>query len=379
MSSYPYDIIIHGSGPVGCTIALALAQHTATPERIAICGHFATLSTASSTAAATRSATPDPRTIAINQGSRLFIEQLKAWPQQSADITTVHVSQKQRLGRTIIRHHDLNVARLGSVVRYDDLITTLHQQVHNSGVSQLPEQTTANSPQRARVTIISHGQRPQGIARHYNQHAVLGTVEASRPKTAWAYERFTQQGPLALLPHPENNAVYAVVWCCPPKQAQHLNDIPEGDFNRALNAHFGERLGNLKVVGNRHVFPLSLHAGPILLGPNTIAIGNAAQTLHPVAGQGLNLGLRDVAQLSLSLAPWLANPERDAQPYLQTYVQRRHADRWLTAGITDLLPRIFVTGNPLVEHACGLALLTLDMVKPLRNRFARHLLQGLRV
>jgi len=379
MSSYPYDIIIHGSGPVGCTIALALAQHTTAPERIAICGHFDAPPAPDAAGQAQRAPKPDPRTIAINQGSRLFIEQLNAWPRQSADITTVHVSQKQRLGRTVIRHQDLNVPRLGSVVRYEDLIGTLHQQLQTSGVAQRPEQATTTSPQQARITIISHGQRPQGIARYYNQHAVVGTVKANRPKTAWAYERFTRQGPLALLPHPDTPNVYAVVWCCPPEQAQALNDLSEGDFNRAINAHFGDRLGALNVVGKRHVFPLSLHAGPILMGPNTLAIGNAAQTLHPVAGQGLNLGLRDVAQLSLSLAPWLANPERDAQPFLQAYIERRHADRWLTAGITDLLPRLFVTGNPLVEHACGLALLTLDMVAPLRTSFARHLLQGLRV
>lgn len=121
-----------------------------------------------------------------------------------------------------------------------------------------------------------------------------------------------------------------------------------------------------------------MHAGPSLINARTVAIGNAAQTLHPVAGQGLNLGLRDAAQLGQALAPWLARPQGDATHRLAQFARNRRPDRWLTAGITDFLPRVFTTGNPLVEHACGLALLTLDMLPPLRHSLARQLLQGLR-
>src|SRR5699024_4727620 len=110
----------------------------------------------------------------------------------------------------------------------------------------------------------------------------------------------------------------------------------------------------------------------------TVAIGNAAQTLHPVAGQGLNLGLRDVAQLAIALTPWLARTNQNPTPYLQRFVKQRKRDRRLSAAITDTLPRIITTGNPLVEHGCGLALLGLDAIPPLRNTLARHLLQGMR-
>ena len=121
-----------------------------------------------------------------------------------------------------------------------------------------------------------------------------------------------------------------------------------------------------------------MHAGPSLINDRTVAIGNAAQTLHPVAGQGLNLGLRDAAQLGLALGPWLAQPDADPAPLLARFANMRRPDRWLTGGITDFLPRVFSTGNPLVEHAGGLALLALDLASPLRTPLARHLLQGLR-
>jgi 2-octaprenyl-6-methoxyphenol hydroxylase len=121
-----------------------------------------------------------------------------------------------------------------------------------------------------------------------------------------------------------------------------------------------------------------MHAGPSLVDSRTVAIGNAAQTLHPVAGQGLNLGLRDAAQLGQALAPWLADPLLDPETLLARYANTRRPDRWLTAGITDFLPRVFATGNPLIEHGGGLALLTLDLLPMLRNPLARQLLQGLR-
>jgi 2-octaprenyl-6-methoxyphenol hydroxylase len=117
---------------------------------------------------------------------------------------------------------------------------------------------------------------------------------------------------------------------------------------------------------------------PALLGQRAIAIGNAAQTLHPVAGQGLNLGLRDAAQLAIALGPWLAQPDSDPTHLLADFARRRRPDRLLTGGVTDFLPRIFATGNPLVEHAGGLALLALDVLPGLRRPLARHLLQGLR-
>ena len=367
MDKPTYDIVISGAGPVGSVLALMLASKSPRPERIALLGR-------QFQAATHPDASVDPRTLALNHGSRTLLEQLQGWPAQSASIHTVHVSQRGRLGRTLIRHDELGVPQLGSVVSYDALLQTLHQRLQHSGVTLLEP----DAPHSGSVFILSDGTKPQGIARHYKQHAVLATVQASLPKHHWAFERFTRQGPLAVLPHPQGNDLYGIVWCCSPEHAQHLQNLPSAAFDAELNTMFGERLGRLQSLGTRHVFPLSLHAGPSLINHQTVAIGNAAQTLHPVAGQGLNLGLRDAAQLAQTLIPWLARPHTDPSHLLEQFAGKRRPDRWLTAGITDFLPRVFSTGNPLVEHAAGATLLALDLAPSLRQPLARHLLQGLR-
>lgn len=390
MQPLTHDIIISGAGPVGSTLALMLAAKTDRPERIALVGKF--INPSEGSAARTNAGEPDPRTLALNHGSRALLEQCGAWPKKAADIHTVHVSQQSRLGRTLIDRSDLNVPRLGSVVAYRSLLATLHDSLHNSGVDVIEQASIATTlsghhvrcmlPDRelgAKLAVQSDGQQPQGLKRQYNQDALLVTAQASLPRPNMAYERFTRDGPLALLPHPDDASVYAVVWCCSPEQARQLQGLQRAEFDAALNQHFGDRLGVLCSLGGRHVFPLAMHAGASMINHRTVAIGNAAQTLHPVAGQGLNLGLRDVAQLSLTLAPWLAAPDTDVTPYLLEFTHRRRMDRWLTAGITDFLPRAFSTANPLVEHGSGLALLGLDLLPTARGALARHLLQGLRI
>ncbi|NYT63207.1 UbiH/UbiF/VisC/COQ6 family ubiquinone biosynthesis hydroxylase [Alcaligenaceae bacterium] len=388
MDSPTYDIAICGAGPAGSALALILAGKSPRPQRIALIGrHFATSANLSPN---TNTPEIDPRTLALNHGSRVLLEQLGAWPAASASIDFVHVSQRGRLGRTLIDHNELGVPRLGNVVAYDALLASLHRAVSASGI-QVIEAAPSLQPTGGHIelnldgqiissslAIQSDGARPQGIRREYQQHAVLATVKAARARPGWAFERFTNQGPLAILPHPQGEDVYGVVWCCPPDQAARLLAMADSAFASQLHDAFGDRLGRFQCLGERHVFPLSLHAGPSLINARTIAIGNAAQTLHPVAGQGLNLGLRDAAQLGQALAPWLAQPDSDPSHRLAQFARSRRPDRWLTAGITDFLPRIFATGNPLVEHACGTALLALDLLPSLRKPLARQLLQGLR-
>ena len=386
MPNAEYDLVITGAGPVGSTLALLLARYAPDPARIALIGNTFVFENGSSDPA-------DPRSIAVNYGSQVVLQSVNGWPARHSPIETVHVSQRQRLGRTLIRNTDFNVPRLGSVVAYPDLLLQLHRALKNSGVTLI--QATAPVTQasadgvsvtlnetgmalHAHVAVQSDGVRPKGLERQYDQAAILATVTASAPRDRWAFERFTREGPLAVLPHPSGVNHYGLVWCCTPTRANELAGLDPAAFNAALTTAFGKSLGHLAVNSPRRVYPLTLNAGPVRLDTRRVAIGNAAQTLHPVAGQGLNLGLRDAAQLAHTLRFWVANPDQSPEPALDTFTQQRRADRWATGAITDVLPRIFATGNPLVEHACGLGLLAMDLSQALRTPLATHLLQGLR-
>jgi len=383
-----YDVAILGGGPVGSALALLLAQAAPRPERIALLrGGPRDANTATHTAPHA-----DPRAIAMNHGSRVLLDALDALPANAAGIHTIHVSQRGRLGRTLIRHSDFNVPLLGCVASYGSIQASLDQALARSGVvvrTGPPAAIAGQSPAcmtitqgadrlRAAVAISADGAPRADLRRDYGQHAVLTTVTARRPRAGWAWERFTREGPLALLPHPGAADGYSVVWCCTPEHAAGLLALDDPAFSAALTHAFGERLGALRSDQPRAVFPLALTLNAQAADGRAVVIGNAAQTLHPVAGQGLNLGLRDAARLALALSPWLDAPHKDPTLLLADFARARRADRWLTAGLTDLLPRVFATGQPLLEHAGGLALLALDVCAPLRAPLARHLLQGLR-
>lgn len=382
MTTPAYDIAIVGTGPVGCALALSLARRAPDPARIVLLGP--------APAPRTEGQVIDPRTLALNHGSRTLLESLGAWPARAAEIHTVHVSQAGHLGRTVIDRRDLDVPRLGCVVSYDEVLAALHAAAGASGVQRMFDRPGRPQPGRpvrlpvgaatieARAVLISDGERPQGLRREYGQHAVLCTIQAARPQPGRAFERFTRDGPLALLPHPDGAGLYSLVWCVPPQRADALAAADDAAFEAQLQKAFGQRLGALHKKTPVHVFPLSMHAGSALRGTGVATVGNAAQTLHPVAGQGLNLGLRDAAQLAAALGPWLARPQDDVQAVLAHVARQRRLDRSLTLAITDMLPRVFATGNPLVRHLGGAALAALDLVPALRTPLARHLLQGQR-
>lgn len=384
MTTSAFDIAILGAGPVGRVLALMLAREAPDPARIALVQGAAP--------GAVPPAAADPRVLAMNQGSRVLLESLHAWPERSADIRHIHVSQRGRLGRTLIQAADFGVPQLGSVVPYAGLHAHLEARVAASGVTVLSgpparvdvqdadgiEIVQGDSRLRCRVAVQSDGAGAPDVRREYGQHAVLATVRAALPRPGWAWERFTPEGPLALLPHPQQADACSVVWCSAPARAAELAGLDDAAFSRALTEAFGDRLGRLHALAPRHVFPLALSARRAQVQGRTVAIGNAAQTLHPVAGQGLNLGLRDAARLAQALAPWLLAPQASPAPALDEFAGARQFDRYLTAGITDLMPRVFATRLAPVEHACGLALLALDLSAGLRAPLARHLLQGFR-
>lgn len=385
MNHQDVDVAILGAGPVGSALALLLASKASHPDRIAVLHSDRASVYGHETHA-------DPRVLALNHGSRVLLESLGAWPDRVAPIRTIHVSQRGRLGRTVIGHDEFGVPALGYVVRYADLHQSLLTALAQSGVTLLKGETARIERQHddlaelqqgslsltAKLVVTADG-RPDGEAkRTYQQMALITQAMASLPKQGWAFERFTREGPLAVLPHPDLPGMQSIVWCCKPERATSLQRLDASRFSDALSETFGSRLGRLEVKGPIHAFPLTLNLDPEPVDGITVAIGNAAQTLHPVAGQGLNLGLRDAAMLSRSLKDWIGGHPGDVAHLLSDFARRRRPDRLLTVNLTDIMSRVFTTQSPLVEHAGGLALLGLDLMPGLRRPLARHLLQGMR-
>ncbi|MFZ4709309.1 MAG: FAD-dependent monooxygenase [Zwartia sp.] len=386
MHPLDFDLAILGGGPVGSALALSLARLAPQPARIVL------LQTETASQYGHRPEL-DPRVLAVNHGSRVLLESLGAWPQQAALIQTIHVSQRGRLGRTVIRHHDFDVPELGCVVRYGQLYDKLAKAVENIGVqvligegARVIEQdalgvSIKQGSRRLHAKLVIHADGLTGVepTRQYTQYALLTRARASRPRPGWAFERFTNEGPLAVLPHPEALGEQSIVWCCSPERAHALQALAPEHFSQALTDMFGSRLGTLTVDSPVACVPLAMTLRPQTIDGRCVAIGNAAQTLHPVAGQGLNLGLRDAATLAIALREWVVAPEQTPSAALQRYEQLRGPDRQLTVRLTDLLSRVFTTKVPMVEHAAGLALLGIDLLPALRAPLARHLLQGLRL
>jgi 2-octaprenyl-6-methoxyphenol hydroxylase len=210
-------------------------------------------------------------------------------------------------------------------------------------------------------------QLERAVSRDYGQSAIISWVTVDAPVAHRAYERFTDDGPLALLPQDDG---YALVWCVPPTRAEQLLALDDGAFLARLGDAFGGRLGRFTHTTARLAYPLGLNAQAPGTA-RTVAIGNAAQTLHPVAGQGLNLGLRDAAVLARVLA-------QDSSPAgLIQYAKLRQADRGTTVRVTDTMARIF-TGSAPLQGVLGLSLGVLDMINPARKSLAQLMMYGRR-
>jgi 2-octaprenyl-6-methoxyphenol hydroxylase len=213
-------------------------------------------------------------------------------------------------------------------------------------------------------------QAAKAVRRDYEQTALIAHVSSDAPIAHRAFERFTDEGPLALLPQ---EGGYAMVWCMRPETASRLQALPEQSFLAELGNAFGTRVGNFTKVSPRAAYPLGLNANPAATA-RTVAIGNAAQTLHPVAGQGLNLGMRDAVVLARLLA---ADPSSSA---LQRFAAERHADRSLTIRLTDTMARLFANtgGGSFSQGMLGLSLGLLDLVDPAKKLLADQMMFGRR-
>lgn len=377
------DVAICGAGPVGMALAALMARRGIPGERIALVD-----------ARSLGQAISDPRSIALAWGSRMLLEDVGAWPGISTSATAIHeihVSRRGHLGRSVMDRSEHGVDALGYVARYGDVVDALARACERERVQVLrPVRVTSidegsdavvlhlddGRTLNAKMAVQAEGgvfgeQQDKTQTRDYGQTAVIARVSTSAPIAHRAFERFTDEGPLALLPQDGLDAhQYALVWCVRPERAQQLLDLGADDFLSQLGAAFGERLGAFTRVSERVAFPLGLNADPRVTG-RTVAIGNAAQTLHPVAGQGLNLGLRDAAVLARMLA-------RDLSPAaLDRFTQARERDRGMVIRATDTMARVFAGTGPL-QSLFGLTLAALDTVKPARTLLAELMMFGRR-
>ena len=396
-STLDCDIAIVGAGPVGLALASWLARRGGTSA------HSVTVLDARGPQAAL----DDPRALALSHGSRVLLEPI-GWPRQATSIERIHVSQRGSFGRALIEHDEHDVPALGYVARYGALVGALADGATRLGVDVTLASATSSTQTddgvtltldangayktlNARVLVNAEGglyraertSSPQRIQdtpqrkRDYGQTAVVGVVTVSAPQRHTAWERFTSAGPLALLPLDTNadpaRCTYALVWCSEPEQAQRRLALDDAAFLAELGEAFGMRMGVFTSIQSRAAFPLGLTALTEPVDGRIVAIGNAAQTLHPVAGQGLNLGLRDAHALVDSLARYGATPEA-----LRDFAARRNLDRRLTIGLTDTMARAFTLDVGPLGALRGLALAALELMPAAKTALARHMMFGQR-
>ena len=391
MSAVDYDLIIIGGGMVGASLACALADQNL---RIGL--------VEAAPLAASAHPSYDDRAIALAQGTKRIFQTLGLWETLATTATPihqVHISERGGPGFAHLDCRDEGVEALGYVAEARligaalltrlpnlsqvDLLcparletVTIEADAARIGI-RLDDQRMVEL--RTRLLVAADGARSPvreqlGIAAlrwEYGQQAVIANVTPTLAHNNIAYERFTAEGALALLPMREDRC--AVVCAVDEAEAAAILALNDAEFIALLHRRFGDRLGPFLRVGRRQAYPLFLLKAREHARQRVAILGNAAHTLHPIAGQGFNLGIRDVAVL----AEVVANAHRSSEDIGDLRVLNRYADwrRWdqrKTIAFTDVLNRLFSNPLPPLRAARNLGLLAFDLASPLKHAFARH-------
>lgn len=371
------DVLIVGGGLTGATLMLALKGLG-----------YSTLLVDSQPMRAKIQPDFDARSLAFSPASRSILSMLGVWDElqeHATPITMIHVSDQHQFGASRL-HGELD-APLGYVVEMQHIHRALHhlldpQQILAPATVHSLDLTTQTAMVgteagdvaiTAKLIVAADGAHSairrfcaaSSQTKLYAQHALVANIGLAKPHEGRAYERFTAQGPLALLPMQEQRM--SLVWAMSPKDATRLLSLPDHEFLRQLQQTFGYRLGRFIKAGKRASFPLQQVLMPEQVKWPVVFIGNAAHTLHPVAGQGFNLGLRDVATLAQCIAHEGLNKQM-----LQHYVQLRAHDQKMITRLTDGLVSVFTSRLPGLGVARGLGLVALDNLPVLKNLLARY-------
>jgi 2-octaprenyl-6-methoxyphenol hydroxylase len=379
------DIVIQGGGPVGLACATWYLQKF--PEAKLTLLDRNPIDDADL-------ANADSRGIALSHGSKILLDTIQAWPTDCADIHRVHVSQAGRFGRALMTREELHQDALGHIVRYRDVHLALRNALRSMQVKsphfnwQHIKGDDSQSNLTAKCIVHAEGglfktQEWVESGRDYEQSALVGLVEVENAVPHQAWERFTAEGPLAVLPSHYGHHILNLVWCGSPTSSQDRLQLSDSEFLSSLQNEFGSRVGRFLKIQDRRLYELGLNYRKQITKDNEVWIGNAAQTLHPVAGQGLNLGLRDAFLLAEKLAGVFANtPEGpstiEIQNALEDYAQSRKVDRTTTIGLTDFMARVFTSNLAPVVLARGLALSALQWLPPVKTALARQMMFGRR-
>jgi 2-octaprenyl-6-methoxyphenol hydroxylase len=348
------------------------------------------------------------------------LDRLGVWNtlQGISSIRSIHISQKQSFGRAVLRAAEMNVPELGYVLPYTALqdaltdalqstlspspspasgrgvrdsagegrgklqhltgasVTHLQGEVNHAAITY--QQNGAEHTLHSRLAVVADGgkllaqQYPPEL-HDYGQSALITHITCSAPQAEMAYERFTPQGPLALLPFKEG---YELVWTASHQIAQEMLAWDDAKFLRELQLHFGDRVGDFLTVGKRTSFTLGLKRAPHLTPmPHTVLLGNAAQTMHPVAGQGFNMGLRDAWELAQEILD--AAPEAlGSETMLAAYCADRRTDREAGIRFTDGLVRLFSNDLPVLSAGRAAALTALDCLPFAKKFVAKRMMFG---
>ncbi|WP_290648332.1 2-octaprenyl-6-methoxyphenyl hydroxylase [Aquisalimonas sp.] len=381
------DVIIVGGGLVGATLAIALVE---SGLRIRVVDPV--------TAAAPTQPSYDDRSTALSPTSQRILEALGLWPAiaaEAAPIRTIHVSDQRSFGITRMHAEREGLKALGHVVPNRVLGRVLRERIAalpatvqpvtarvervESGAEVAQVVLDDGASLTARLLVAADGTR-SALRKHlgidvrdtaYHQCAVVANVTPAQAPNGRAFERFTPEGPLALLPLPGGHC--SLVWTVSPERGQRLAGLDDGDFLAALQAAFGYRLGRFLQVGQRFVYPLSLSRSGQRVAERSVLIGNAARTLHPVAGQGFNLALRDVAELAERVhGAALRGEDPGATALLQAYAAARQGDHRRVTLMTDGLVRLFSNRLPGLRFARNVGMVAMELLPAGRARFMRQ-------
>lgn len=382
-----HDVVIVGAGPVGGTLALAIAE--------------ADLDVVALDARPPGQTLRRDRSLALSHGARLIFERLGVWcrlvamPDAVTPIDTIDISQAGGFGVARLTADEQGLPALGYVVSYIALQDAIDAELARTRTVvryDCPVAHVGGTPAFAAVELQGEGKElvqgrlavvadgtgtvVSGVTRErrdYGQTAVLAKIDMRAPHRGVAYERFTPRGPVALLPE---GAHYSLVWTMTPQEAEDVLALPDDQFLARLARHFGARVEGFAGVRERKAFPLALEVARPATASHTVLVGNAAQALHPVAGQGFNLGVRDAYELSQAINT-CARASLGERAMIARFAARRRPDRYAGIAFTHTLTQLFAGDRPWLSWPRGIALALLDAVPPAKKAFTRAMLFGL--